>query len=164
MALTDSIDQWDGKSAKDITAVYNRYYREPDFAPHCIKLLAEPHRQKAASWLLKHHLETGHSLSTAQLNQVCKALDALHDWESQLHLLQLLAGQRFSAPQRQALEPFVRQCLTATHKFVRAWAYNLLHELAQQFPDLAKDARDIIAATERDEAPSVKARLRQLQR
>ncbi|UTF61720.1 hypothetical protein [Gilvimarinus sp. DA14] len=153
---------WHGKSTDAILHIYQRYYRDADFCAKLLQSLPSPCNQQAASWLLKHYCEQQASLSPSELDTLCLHLPRLAHWQSQLHVLQLLPGHSFSHTQRQQLEPFVRTAIGSENKFVRAWAYNALHELALQFKDLRRDALDTITCAQRDEAPSVKARLRHL--
>ena len=161
--LEQKLAQWDGKDTQAAREIYRQYSSSTDFCPFLLQSLAVPRYQIAASWLLKHHLEQQRvSLQSAQLDTLCQYLTHLTHWQSQLHLLQLLPGHCFSQAQRRQLEPFIRGAITSDNKFVRAWAYNALHQLALRFTDLQRDAWDIIACAERDEASSVKARLRHL--
>ena len=58
----------------------------------------------------------------------------------------------------------MRHNLTATNKFVRAWSYNGLYELARRDPVYLPEVEQIFELALRDEAPSVKARIRNLQK
>ncbi len=153
--------QWDGKSTDYLLQTYLDY-QSADFINVLLPLLSDSNTQTAATWLLKQHREQHGSLAEEQLTETCQSLADLHSWQSELHVLQLLPGHHFNEQQRSLLEPFIRNAICSDNKFVRAWAYNALHELALQFTDLQADARDIIACARRDEAPSVKARLRHL--
>lgn len=159
--LIHEIDNWDGKSTDQLSKTYKRFCSSDTFSTELIKLVSDANRSVAASWLLKRHVEQ-HALPARRLTTLARLCKASLPWEAQLHLLQLFAGQTFTPAQTQHLEPFCRQGILSSNKFVRAWSYNLLHELAQQCDDLKQDVHDIIVAAQRDEAPSVKARLRQL--
>ncbi|WP_448250543.1 hypothetical protein [Thalassotalea agariperforans] len=52
--------------------------------------------------------------------------------------------------------------LTDQNKFVRAWTYNGLYELSKQHPEYIKEAKQFFEMAMRDEAPSVKARIRNI--
>jgi len=57
------------------------------------------------------------------------------------------------------VEIFLRVCLLDNNKFVRAWAYKGFYELAVQYP---KETRQFFEMAMRDEAPSVKSRIRNI--
>ncbi|MDO3387918.1 hypothetical protein QWI17_18885 [Gilvimarinus sp. SDUM040013] len=160
--LAKAIAAWDGKATDYLHSIYTQYSGDAELTPILLTLLSDASCSDAASWLLKYHRQHGGSLAPEQLNQLAKHTNQAMPWQTQLHILQLLKGYTFSERQKQYLAPFSRQCIQSNNKFVRAWAYNLLHELSLQFADLQKDANDIITAAKRDEAPSVKARLRHL--
>ncbi len=54
----------------------------------------------------------------------------------------------------------MRKCLEDDNKFVRAWAYNGFYELAKQYPEYRTEAGQLFEMALRDEAASVKARVR----
>ena len=57
---------------------------------------------------------------------------------------------------------FLRNCLVDNNKFVRAWAYNGFYELAVQYPEYEKETKQFFEMAMRDEAPSVKSRIRNI--
>ena len=60
------------------------------------------------------------------------------------------------------MEIYERHGLTDQNKFVRAWSYNGLYELATSFPSLRKEAERFFDMALADEAASVKARVRNI--
>jgi hypothetical protein len=57
---------------------------------------------------------------------------------------------------------FLRTCLADENKFVRAWAYNGFYLLSQQYPEYQQETEQFFAMAMRDEAASVKARIRNI--
>ncbi len=64
--------------------------------------------------------------------------------------------------EKKKIEVFLRQCLTDGNKFVRAWAYNGFYEISVQYPEYKKETKLFFEMAMRDEAPSVKARIRNI--
>jgi hypothetical protein len=68
-------------------------------------------------------------------------------------------------PKQQAtkVEHFLNTCLTADHKFVRAWAYHGYHHLATSHPKYRDETTALLQdALETETAASVLARVRKL--
>ncbi|MCP4400146.1 MAG: hypothetical protein GY801_22915 [bacterium] len=57
---------------------------------------------------------------------------------------------------------FLKACLVDRHKFVKAWAYNGLYELATQHREYTEETQQLFDMAMRDEATSVKARIRNI--
>ncbi len=164
MSLDQEIAAWDGKSADDIAAVYSRHHGQPAFVDSLVEFSKEPAYQKGATWLLKRWFESGNSLDSQQITTVYSSLQALEDWESRLHLLQCIPHMPIEKPMKPKVEFFLRASLTDSNKFVRAWAYNGFYELALQYPEYVDEVQAIFDLALRDEAASVKARIRNIQK
>ena len=160
--LDRAVRAWDGRSAPAIRAVYEGHRTGRGFLGGVIALLSVDDAQRGASWLLKHHLDNGNRLTAQQVRKVHHALPGLTHWESRLHLLQCQQYLSVAAAERAVVEGFFRRCLADENKFVRAWAYDALYRLAGQYADLSEELDQILEMAMRDEAPSVKARLRRL--
>ena len=153
---------WDGKSAADIGGIYRQCGDSPSFVADSIQLAAQPPYQKAATWLLKAHCDAGHSLAPKHIAGIYALLPTLSDWESILHVLQCMPYMPVANSDRKKVERFLRLCLSDTNKFVRAWSYNGFYELARQYPQYRQEAEQFFAMALRDEAASVKARIRNI--
>lgn len=162
MGIEQDIAQWDGKSAADIDTVYQRHCRRAEFARTLIKLLKPESAQKGATWLLKKYLDSGGELQQRDIDRVYKLLPDLVHWESKLHMLQAMPFMPIQETALDTVETFLRQCLAGDNKFVRAWAYGGFYELARQHPQYTAQTRQLFAMAMKDEAASVKARIRNL--
>ena len=162
MTLAQEILAWDGKSAAAIGAVYTRHHRRDGFVAEVIVQLAGADTEKGASWLLKHHLEGGETLKPGQISKIHRMLPSLSHWESRLHLLQCSQYLPVAKADKLVVERFLRDCLGGNNKFIRAWAYDGLYRLASRYPALSDEVRQLFEMALRDEAPSVKARIRRL--
>ena len=160
--LADEIGAWDGKTAGFVNGVYAQFQVEPQFGGWLVTLLEKRPLQKGASWLLKKHLEQGNPLDEPLLSQLFTLLPRLAHWETKLHLLQSLDHLIIPASSVRQVEQFVHDCLTSKKKFVRAWAYSGFYRLAQQHPTYEAEVMTLLDRAMSDEAPSVRARVRQL--
>ncbi len=162
MDIKLEIAQWDGKSANDIGDIYSCYCCDSSFIPTIIDLVANVSLQKGATWLLKRHLENKNRLADAEVAEIYDQLKIMEQWESRLHILQCLPFIPIIKPKKKKVESFLRTCLLDNNKFVRAWAYNGFYELAVQYPEYKKEAHQFFEMAMRDEAPSVKSRIRNI--
>jgi len=171
VSLQSSLLAWDGKSADDIGQIFQSHKSSKDFTDNLLQLITGSQLantqdlqnvQKGATWLLKAWLEAGGMLSLKQTNSVYRQLAQLAHWESRLHVLQSLPFLKISKSNKSRLESFLRECLVDSNKFVRAWTYNGWHLLAQQHPEYQEEVEKFLEMAMRDEAPSVKARIRNL--
>jgi len=159
MTLQHAITNWQGKSAADISDIYQRYQHSDNFVQNLLQYMQQSALQKGATWLLKCHLE---SHGTVPANAVYKRLSQLQHWQSKLHILQCIPYLPIGSSDKHGLEVFLRQCLTDNNKFVRAWAYNGFHLLACQYGEYREETEQFLRMAMRDEAPSVQARVRNI--
>ena len=162
MSINQEIANWDGKSAADIEAIYGKYHGSTDFAETIIDLIKDAAYQKAATWLLKKWLESGNQVNAELAREVYRSLRLLMDWESKLHVLQSIPFLPIAKEDKKRVEAFLRETLTDTNKFVRAWSYNGFYELAMQYPEYTHEVKQFFEMALVDEAASVKARIRNL--
>ena len=162
MSVKTEIEQWDGKSANAIGMIYERHHHDPSFISETIALIANASLQKGATWLLKRYLENKNKIADDQVSKIYEKLGALEQWESRLHILQCLPFMPITKPEKRKVELFLRSCLADNNKFVRAWAYNGFYELAVRYPEHEKETRQFFEMAMRDEAPSVKSRIRNI--
>lgn len=162
MSMKQEIASWNGKSSDDIGTVYIRYSGDDSFVRQLIELSSQADLQKGATWLLKHYLEDNRKLETGGISVILKLLLQLESWEAKLHILQCIPYMPIGKVDRKGVEVFLRKCLADNNKFVRAWAYNGFYEIALQYPEYEEEAKKFFEMALRDEAPSVKARVRNI--
>ncbi|MDA7948078.1 MAG: hypothetical protein MPJ78_11460 [Hyphomicrobiaceae bacterium] len=162
MSIRHYLASWNGKSADDIGDVYERHCADPSFVSDLLELAGDEALQKGATWLLKRHLENNEKLDPEEIEQVYALLPGLTRWESRLHILQCMPHMPVPEARRVAIEAFLRASMTDEVKFVRAWAYGGYWGLARQFPEYRAEAERLCEIAMHHEAPSVKARLRQV--
>lgn len=162
MSIESEIESWDGKSSGDIEMIYNRYLVSKNFLSIIIQLLEIEKLQSGASWLLKHYLEDGKPIDFKQASNILGKLNKLVNWEARLHVLQSLPNIPIALDKKAGVEYFLRNNLTSGNKFVRAWTYNGFYELSRQYPEYVQETKQFFEMAMRDEAPSVKARIRNI--
>lgn len=162
MSLEQEIASWNGKSSHDIDAIYNRHYEDDSFNSKMIGVSRKVSLQKEATWLIKRYLEDGHIIEARKYATLFKLLPKLEHWESKLHILQCLSYMQIGVTAKKNVDMFLRKCLIDDNKFVRAWAYNGFYEISLQYPEYNEEVKQIFNMAMRDEAPSVKARIRNI--
>ena len=162
MTLSEEIASLDGKSVAALQSTYERHSAEQDFVATILAHFADVELQRAATWLLKKHLEVGNSLSAAGCRAVFGGLSVQEHWESKLHILQCLPCLDIPEDESVGLEMFLDACLESDNKFVRAWAYNGFNELSLRFPRYRKKVDGMLARASESEAASVRARIRNI--
>lgn len=162
MSIEKDVACWNGKSASDIDAIYSRHSDDISFVSNIIVLCEQEHLQKGATWLVKRYLDDGHRLEVNEIAALYKQLPKFEAWEAKLHILQCMPDMPVGEAEKKRVEGFLRNCLADSNKFVRAWAYNGFYELSLQYPEYKIEAKQFLTMAMRDEAPSVKARIRNI--
>ncbi|MDW3204120.1 MAG: hypothetical protein R8L07_01150 [Alphaproteobacteria bacterium] len=159
--LSDALRSWDGKSTVALRAQYARHGDTPDFVD---RLLSAPAgSRRAATWLIKMHVEKGHRLNAPTVARLIElAGDETAHWETVLHCLQALALQSIPESKTEELASTLKQLTGHKRPFVRAWAYGGALSLSRQVPHLVDWADSLCRAALQSEPPSIRARLRQL--
>ncbi|MCG7965735.1 MAG: hypothetical protein JAY63_03990 [Candidatus Thiodiazotropha taylori] len=162
MSIRKALQEWNGKAADDIDRLYGLYRTDDAFISLILPLFKQPDCEAGATWLLKRYLEDHKCIDDSFMDEVFESLASLNHWQSKLHLLQCLSYFKISKTNKKKLESFLRECLTSDNKFVRAWAYNGFYELAIQHPQYMQETKTFFEMAMRDEAPSIKARIRNI--
>ncbi len=162
MEIEHAIKKWDGKSAIDIQTIFNIHHKKANFIDTIIELSSTTACQNGATWLLKAWLESGNQLTQSQIKTIYHSLNHLQQWESKLHVLQSISYMPIAETEIETVYTFLRLMLTHQNKFVRAWCYNGFYELSKAYPKYQKETKQYFEMAMRDEAPSVKARIRNI--
>ncbi len=162
ITLKNKVAAWDGKSAVDIKDIYQTSHQVTGFVDMLIRLMKEKSLQNGATWLLNAWLKSGNQLKKSQIRKICNMLYDLESWEARLHVLQSISYMSIEEDEKELLYDFLRMTLCDSNKFVRAWSYNGFYELAQQYPQYSEETKQYFEMAMRDEAASVKARIRNI--
>lgn len=160
--MLNELQNWDGKSSEDICRIYTQYCGENGFVEQLFDWPEDEHLRKGLSYLLKLHCDNGETFGAEMSSRLLPHLQAMPAWEVALHVLQSIASLEFHPDQLKHWERFIRTCLAHDNKFVRAWSYYAFVILSQRVPKHQEEARQILEMALKDEAPSVKARIRQM--
>lgn len=166
MNLIESLRKFDGRRTSELERLSSSMSRNDDSV---VQLLAaaehdETTVQVGSTWILKRWLEEGVPEVEDMAANLVRLLKSATYWEVRLHLLQMLASIRVPARSLPELKRLLPILLTDDNKFVRAWALSVLAEIADQSDAMRKDVISTIQDAENDEAASVRARVRQLQK
>ena len=159
---------FDGRHTDVLESIAGSIEPTPEVIGELCDLAAtdNPRLQVAATWILKHFRDNGTAFGQSEVEQILDLLGHVGDWEARLHLLQLLPG----APVPQHRERKLYNVLTGNDylhgspKFVRAWTYNALAELADRNAALRPGVGTMLASAEQDEAASIRARIRNIRK
>lgn len=161
--LIDKLKSWDGFHIEYLKNLYNTDKTNADFFGNLVTIcINEQDLQKATTWLIKHHYNSGQLLPkplTAKLLTACKNVE---NWEAKLHLLQLFPHFELTEKSIAVVEDFARNCLTDNNKFVRAWAYNGLYELTKYIPELKTELEFICQRAMETESAAIKSKVKKI--
>ena len=162
MHIEKEIAAWDGKSAADIKSIYIAHSADSNFSDTIIALSLTEACEKGATWLLKAWFEAGNRLEPDQIAKIYGSLDKLQHWEAKLHILQSIPFMPITDAESSNVYNFLKISLCDQNKFVRAWSYNGFYELSRQHSKYLDETKQYFEMAMRDEAPSVKARIRNI--
>ena len=164
--LVESLRRFDGKRTSDLEQLSASMSRS---AGSVARLLAvaehdETTVQVGATWILKRWLEEGVAhVERSAVNLVQLLAHATH-WQVRLHLLQMLASLCVPVESLSVLAKELPGLLMDDNKFVRAWALSTLANVADQNDALRQKVISMMKNAGNDDAASVRARVRQIQK
>lgn len=157
-----NIAQWDGKAVAAMQLLADQHHGQQGYVQQLVTLLHDDKCQLGASWLLKASLDTGEALPQSQIEPVLMCLLTAASWQTKLHILQILPFLTLNSQQASKIYPALRAGLSDPNKFVRAWSYNGMYELSRQHEKYILETKQYFELALKDEAPSVKARIRNI--
>lgn len=162
MDLKNQLASWDTKATQPLIDLYERADLTSGWFGQLIALCRDPECERAATWLLKRHLETGgRGLPEDLIGTHLQDLPKLRHWEAQLHGLQYLERLTWPDTARDAVHEFNGASHLSDNKLVRAWGFYAFSVFAERYPDARQDVADCLeTAHETEKAASVKVRLR----
>lgn len=161
--LKEAYLNWDGTHIGYLKTLYQESIDDASFIPHTIALLEADQRVEVpGSWVVKHHVEHGNSLNPIEVDQLVRCLGALHYWQAQLHLLQIIPMISLTEEQAERLEPVVRKYLSSDRAFVKASAFAAYFEIVKRFPELKNEFRLLCEDSLERVSASVKVKIRRI--
>jgi len=166
MDIAAELAAFDGKHTDTLESMAARLSPEPSVIVELCRLARQDEAtlQTAATWLLKRIDEDGGSFSGDQVDALLDLFDRVTHWEAKLHLLQMLPGIAIPAARKDALRQLFAGpgYLGDANKFVRAWSYGALADLATQHAEFRPAVAKILATGQLEDAASVRARIRNI--
>jgi HEAT repeat protein len=166
MNLIMSLRRFDGKRTADLERLSLSMSRSPASVAQLLAFAEHDDTtvQVGATWILKRWLEEGVPEVERSAEDLVELLPHATDWRVQLHVLQMLPSLRISMASLKILTTVLPGLVMHENKFVRAWALSGLVALADQSNELRQDVVSAITDAEDDPAPSVRVRVRQIQK
>jgi hypothetical protein len=164
--LKTELERLDGETASAFDIFLSEHRPSKAMIDELVLLLtaddAKIHGQVTA--LLKRLAETEVRFTSEQRRAIFDSLAEVNDWESKLHLCQMLQHLKIPKGSQANVTHFLERCLAEPNKFLRAWAYNGFYELAKQHPEYRQLALDHLDSAERETSAAIKARIRNIRR
>ena len=164
--LIESLRQFDGKRTDALEHLNSRLPRNDDTVRQLLAIAEhdDARLQVAATWILKKWLDDGTPPVEKSAETIVQLLKSAACWEARLHLLQMLVALRIPARSITVLVQQMPDLLADDNKFVRAWALSVFAQIADQREEFRPDVNLRIDAAGNDDAASVLARVRQIQK
>ncbi len=151
-----------GLKVPELEHLYRIHGSGDCFANVLLALLEHAESEVESSWLLKKHIEETGAITPELEHRILHALPKAQHWEAALHILQMIPYLSIAQDQAPQIRDHLLILKEHDNKFVRAWTYNALHALQNQHPEYSDEIMPMLDSAYGDEAPSVKARIRQL--
>lgn len=162
--LLDALLNFDGKALSLLGEARAKYGGDPHYLDALIEfsLVSDGHVSSGATWLMKHHLEKGGTLSNAQADRFIAVHDQLVDWQAKLHFCQSLQFLALEGRAHPGLVDWLNDHLSHEKPFLRAWSLDGLVRVALAEPQYFDRAMNALKVASEDPAASVQARARGL--
>ncbi len=162
-SLSENIDKYDGKHTDVLEEIVKKSPTHSDIAELLHSFNRNERTQEAVSWVLKAWVDQGCQIDDTLLRQWYEFTILSGTWPPVLHLVQALNTLTLSKSQAATMGKSIIEWTTHENKMVRAWSYTVLYKITVEYPGLFKNAQAILERGSKDEAPSVRARLRKIE-
>lgn len=166
MNIREELSAFDGKHTQPLEALTGSRSPQPSLVQELIRITKDENvnLQTAATWMLKRYQEQGRVFSDRETERILDTYSLVPGWEAKLHLLQIFDG--FTIPASRAETTFrnLVHSVNDENKFVRAWSYSGLAKVAEEHGEFRSEASTLLRSGEEDEAPSVRARIRNVKK
>ncbi len=162
--LRASLSEYDGRATTILTEAAARFSSAQTYLDDLVSLLAdlEPLVAEGATWLVKHHLENGETLSAGQTKVFVGGTANLTTWGAILQVCQTVRFLAVTPDDANRLAQWLSGHLDHKRPFIRAWSLDALCALARSHDLLRADAERALAKAKNDPAASVRARVRHI--
>ena len=149
---------------KELERYYDLNHGKEDFSENLLNQLPNDEFENANTWLLKRYLENGNRLPANIEIRILDLLPQLSVWEAKLHLLQILPYITVPKSRSSIIREILLAFIDENNKFIRAWACNGLYHLQTCHHEYKTEMITILNKAYSNEAPSIKARIRNILR
>ncbi|WP_109437138.1 hypothetical protein [Aquimarina sp. AU119] len=161
--LIHILKKWDGIHTDYLIACYDHNHHDISFFESLVNITYNNTAlQTATTWLIKHHYDHKKELPQHLINELLGNSTQLKNWESKLHILQLLPKVLISTSVINTLDLFVRACIISEKKFVRAWGYQGFYEVTKHIPEYKQELRVLCQNAIQTESASIKSKVRKI--
>ena len=142
--------------------LFEQHCHVPDFLGSLIAFSASPELERQATWLIKRYLEKDMVTTPQESSAIIALLGTVTAWESHLHLLQSIRHLTIPEASQEKCLASLRSLILHRRNFVRDWAFDALHTLAEQSEACRTEALQAFSLAHDDSAASVQARIRNI--
>ncbi len=166
MNVNETLRQFDGKHVEPLEVLATKLLTREGCVDELLVLSNSDDikTQSAATWVLKRLHEQQFPLSKSQTREVLRLLRCVTHWEAKLHLLQMLGGLEIPSRLGGSLRKTLDEHMADDNKLVRAWAYNGLFVLGEQFERFRAEVVELLDKAQHDPAASVRVRVRRVRK
>ena len=150
------------QTAQELRIFYSANNNKQNFVDVLITASQADETQIQATWLIKHHLQNKCNCTARQADEIIFTLGDVSHWEARLHILQSIPYLEISAKCALYLNEILEVLIEDKHGFVRAWAYNAVYVLSNEYPEYKSKSEQKIRWAILNETAAVRARLRNL--
>ncbi len=157
------LQNWDKKSKDYLLNFYTQEANKVNFICELIEYSnSNPNVLNATTWLIKHFVDNKNQIDSIQKDKIIKLLDITSEWESHLHIYQIIPKLEINISNAKYLELKLYKDLFSNNKFLKAAAYKAYFEVVKLFPDLKKEFINICENSLKNECASVKVKIRRI--
>jgi len=164
LALRARLAAYDGRAVTILGEAEAACRAMPGYVDALLGLCGEVAETVAAgaSWLLRSAVQSGETLTEAQVTGLVAQLDHVQGWAAQLHLCQTIRELAIPAEAAAELADWLTPLLRHERPFLRAWSLDALAHLAKAHPAYGEAYAAALDRALEDDAASVSARARRL--
>jgi len=161
--LKDKLLSWNEKQVDFLIDIYNANLKNSSFIRDIVQIYSSSDElEHSTSWIIKYHVENGHTLKSDHLEKILSKINKLNHWGSQLHVLQIISKISLTKEQAQFIEPCIIELLQSENKFVRAAAYEAYFKIVQLFPNRSNKFRTTCEEALDKESAAVKVKIKRI--
>ncbi len=162
--LQHRLAEYDGKSAGFLEETAHQFAHDLHYIETLVALAAAPIVvvSDGATWLIKHHVDRGGTLSGTQTSALIRNISKITSWAAILHVCQTVRHLSIANTDAKSLVTWLTPLLSHKRPFIRAWSLDALCAVADHDAKFREIADRALKTATQDIAASVRARARNL--